>query len=428
MLVMLLVAALASIVGTRSLVDAVSGPARQLRLESLKVLALRADVVNHEQSGHIVLGGVPIDETSYLTQQDVIAREFDSTARLFARSKALAATVEKAHQSWQQGLETYHLWGKAMQTPTRADDDANRAFGASSDNTLALLDSLVVPSLHLMDRGLKRGEALERVLIMVLAALFALATGVTVYFRRRMAKDLVRPIEQLHQGVLRLQAGHFGDRIAVSRHDELGQLAAAFNAMAADLQRSHAELTVRANRDELTGLANRATFLSAVTSLLDAGGHRKGRPDSVLFVDIDDFKLVNDSVGHEGGDALLVDLAERFATCVRSQDLVARLGGDEFAIMVADDQTGSAAVRVAERILEAVRAPFVINGKPMSVTVSVGLAERLDQDVDAAGLLRQADLAMYVAKGTGKDRWQRFAGGGDGAALVGDLPEPVSPT
>ncbi|MDX6206463.1 MAG: hypothetical protein QOF39_2520, partial [Frankiales bacterium] len=94
----------------------------------------------------------------------------------------------------------------------------------------------------------------------------------------------------------------------------------------------------------------------------------------------------------------------------------------------ADDQTGSAAVRVAERILEAVRAPFVINGKPMSVTVSVGLAERLDQDVDAAGLLRQADLAMYVAKGTGKDRWQRFAGGGDGAALVGDLPEPVSPT
>jgi diguanylate cyclase (GGDEF)-like protein len=365
-------------------------------------------VVSHEQAAHIVLSGDPIDVRAYLAEQAGIAHEFDTVALVFADSKPLQATVNEAHRSWQTGLETFGLWGENVRTWHGTPDVQNRPFGASSDDTVALLDGLEGPSLDHMDQGLQRGADLETFLVVALTGLFGLASGVTVYFRRRMTRDLVRPVEQLRQGVLRLQAGQFGDRIEISRHDELGELAAAFNAMAGDLQRSHAELTLRASRDELTGLANRATFVAALTELLDADRDRDEPPESVLFVDIDDFKLVNDSVGHEGGDALLAQMAARFSKCVRGHDLVARLGGDEFAIVVTPDRDGSGAVQVADRILDAVRAPFVISGIPMCVTVSIGVAERLDETVNAAGLLRQADLAMYLAKGNGKNRFQRF--------------------
>ncbi|MEO8140883.1 MAG: bifunctional diguanylate cyclase/phosphodiesterase, partial [Gemmatimonadota bacterium] len=127
------------------------------------------------------------------------------------------------------------------------------------------------------------------------------------------------------------------------------------------------------------------------------------------FIDIDDFKDVNDSRGHEGGDALLTELATRLTGCVRAPDLVARLGGDEFAIAVMDSgASGSVAVDVAERIISALSKPFIINGDSLFVTVSIGIAQRSPETEDAAELLRQADFAMYMAKGGGKARYELF--------------------
>jgi diguanylate cyclase (GGDEF)-like protein len=134
----------------------------------------------------------------------------------------------------------------------------------------------------------------------------------------------------------------------------------------------------------------------------------RARSESVLFIDVDDFKDVNDSLGHEGGDALLIELAARLNACVRPHDLVARLGGDEFAILISEDSGGSVACEVAERILEAARAPFIADGAPLTVSVSIGVAERRPEIADSAELLRRADFAMYMAKGGGKGRYQRF--------------------
>src|SRR6202035_2967288 len=112
--------------------------------------------------------------------------------------------------------------------------------------------------------------------------------------------------------------------------------------------------------DSLTGLATRASLTERLTaSFTPARGHRE-RHESVLFLDVDDFKDVNDSLGHEGGDALLTQLAARLSDCVRPHDLVARLGGDEFAIVVLEDEDASTAVHVAERILDALHAPFAV--------------------------------------------------------------------
>jgi len=138
------------------------------------------------------------------------------------------------------------------------------------------------------------------------------------------------------------------------------------------------------------------------------GADRRSRRESVLFVDIDDFKEVNDSLGHHGGDLLLVQLAGRLSACVRAHDTLARLGGDEFAIVVVEDADESIASLLADRILNALREPFAIGGVQLSVSASIGVAQRGPDTADAAELLKSADFAMYMAKGSGKDCYQLF--------------------
>jgi diguanylate cyclase (GGDEF)-like protein len=409
MLMLLLVAAVATIVGVRGVVDEVRGTAAQLHLESKTIAVLSHDVVVHEEAAHKLLSNEPVDRSAFVQQQQQISRLFDQTALVYPTTNGMRATIVAAHQSWQKGLMTYGLWGDQVRTIQGNHAVDNPIYGASSDGVVGLLAGLEGPSLNAMDGGLNHGVDLERILIAALAGLFLLALAVTVYFRRRMAKDLLRPVATMHECVLKLQAGDYSNRIDVARRDELGELAQAFNRMADALHNSHLALTLRATHDSLTGLANRASFTERLSASFGAGSNRRTRQESLLFIDIDDFKDVNDAKGHEGGDALLIQLATRLNGCVRPPDLVARLGGDEFAIMVMEDDEGSSvAVEVAERILSALRAPFIVGDDSLVVTVSIGVAQRRPETADAAELLRQADFAMYMAKGGGKARYQLF--------------------
>src|SRR5450631_124841 len=408
--VLLLAAAAATIIGIHGVVDQVQGPARQLRLESATVATLRTKLVDHEQIAHQLLSDNPVDRSAFVQQQQEISRLFDQAVTIFPTSNGMKTTIVKAHQSWQKGLIAYGLWGDQVATLHGNHLVDNPAFGALSDSTRALLDGIEGPSLSATDQGLAYGAALERILIVSLAGFFALALVLSLYFRRRMVKDLVRPVASMHEGVLKLQDGDYHHRIEVARRDELGDLAQAFNVMADALHQSHRELTLRAAHDSLTGLANRASLTERLTASFSSGSDRRSRQESLLFIDIDDFKNVNDSMGHEAGDALLVQLAIRLTGCVRSQDLVARLGGDEFAIVVIEDadECGSVAVEIADRIQNALRAPFIVGGDRLVITASIGVAQRRPETGDAAELLRQADFAMYMAKGGGKARYQLF--------------------
>ncbi|HEY5024163.1 MAG TPA: diguanylate cyclase [Acidimicrobiales bacterium] len=417
MLALLLLAGATTIFGVKDLVDSVRGTANQLQRETVAVAALRSDVVAHEEFGHKFLSGEPANRSAYIAQQQSISRRFDDVATVFPAGTSLRATVVAAHSSWQDGLTHYGLWG--TQGPALEGNHAaeNPTYGASSDATVALLDGLAGPSLQAMQRGLSHGGELEGILIVVLSGLFGVAVVVTVYFRRRMAKDVLRPVISMYQGVLKLQEGNFAHRIAIARRDELGELTEAFNGMAGALHDNHVALTRRATYDSLTGLPNRASLVERLTASFGSNSDRRARHESVLFLDIDDFKDVNDSLGHEGGDELLVALAARLNLCVRPHDLVARLGGDEFAIVVIEDGAGSFATVIAERILEAMRVPFVVGGAPLQVSLSIGIAQRrrgtavageTGQMDEAADLLRRADFAMYMAKGAGKGRFQVF--------------------
>jgi diguanylate cyclase (GGDEF)-like protein/PAS domain S-box-containing protein len=167
------------------------------------------------------------------------------------------------------------------------------------------------------------------------------------------------------------------------------------------------QLAHQAFHDSLTGLANRALFENRVEHAL-ARARRTRRPVSVLFLDLDNFKTVNDSLGHAAGDELLVAAAERLRGCLRPADTPSRLGGDEFGIVFEDATEVEQACRVAERILAALRNPFHVRGRDVFLTASVGIAMSADGTEGADELLRNADVAMYTSKAAGKGRVEVF--------------------
>ncbi|MFG1604108.1 EAL domain-containing protein [Actinoplanes sp. NPDC049265] len=173
-----------------------------------------------------------------------------------------------------------------------------------------------------------------------------------------------------------------------------------------DRRRLERELTHQAYHDSLTGLANRTLFTDRLEHAL-ARGARDGSVVGVLFIDLDDFKIVNDTLGHATGDQLLQAVADRIAGALRADDTAARLGGDEFAALVENVQDPGAVEETATRILAALAEPILIDGGALQANASVGITTTPEADT-AAELLRQADLALYVAKGAGKNQWRRY--------------------
>jgi diguanylate cyclase (GGDEF)-like protein len=190
----------------------------------------------------------------------------------------------------------------------------------------------------------------------------------------------------------------------------VGQLAstAALNLRNAVLLRHVQDL---AERDSLTGAANRRMFQLSLERILDpdaAAPHLANTVSAVLFIDLDDFKVVNDTLGHAVGDALLVAVTERVASLVREQDLVARLGGDEFAVLTTDQPDLARARAMADRLVGELRKPYLIDGKPVHISASIGIASARDAVDGARDLVRNADVAMYMAKANGKSGFAVF--------------------
>ena len=167
------------------------------------------------------------------------------------------------------------------------------------------------------------------------------------------------------------------------------------------LRDHEARLRHQALFDGLTELANRTHFREQVAVALAATG-----PVSLLLIDLDGFKAVNDTRGHAAGDTLLCEVADRLREAVRGGDLAARLGGDEFAVLLPDCTTAEAD-RTAQRILAALLTPVSIDGSAVAVSASIGVAAADSAD-DVESLLHDADLAMYAAKNNGKGTWRRY--------------------
>ncbi|HEY0493585.1 MAG TPA: diguanylate cyclase, partial [Candidatus Dormibacteraeota bacterium] len=161
------------------------------------------------------------------------------------------------------------------------------------------------------------------------------------------------------------------------------------------------KLTHQAFHDSLTNLPNRAAFRVVLDHAVHGEEHRR---IAVLFLDLDDFKVVNDTLGHEAGDQLLAAVAKRIEATLRPGDSVARLGGDEFAVLLKNMEDESIARRVADRITRQLSTPFAIEGREVFVHASIGIAALVSGEEAAEDLLKNADVAMYIAKARGKGR------------------------
>lgn len=171
-----------------------------------------------------------------------------------------------------------------------------------------------------------------------------------------------------------------------------------------DRRKLEDSLRHQALHDDLTGLANRTLFTDRVRDALAAGNDLR----AVLFLDLDDFKLINDSLGHVVGDQVLVTVADRIQQCLRLTDTAARLGGDEFAVLLTDVYGESEVEEITNRIRHIISEPIDVSGHSLRLTSSVGIALSNDPNRTGQDLLRLADLAMYQAKNAGKDRFQTF--------------------
>jgi diguanylate cyclase (GGDEF)-like protein/PAS domain S-box-containing protein len=172
-----------------------------------------------------------------------------------------------------------------------------------------------------------------------------------------------------------------------------------------DRKRAEEQIEFHAYHDVLTNLPNRKLFTDRLTQTLSRA-RRSKKPLAVMFVDLDHFKSINDTLGHEAGDELLLQMARRLRENVRDDDTVARLGGDEFTIILAELRHPEDAISVAEKLIKAVEQPLTISGTSIEVSASIGIALYPDDGADAESLLRNADSAMYRAKEAGRNNYQ----------------------
>lgn len=221
-----------------------------------------------------------------------------------------------------------------------------------------------------------------------------------------LSRWVVAPIQRIAEAARRVALGDFAVALPGQRSDEIGDLERRFVSMAKGLERHHNEVRRIAYSDALTGLANRLAFREEVDSAILAA-RSTGRRLGLLFIDLDDFKRINDSFGHEVGDQVLIDVADRLLTTCRDADAmdctVGRLGGDEFVILVGADDVRMACEHLAHQVIESVSQPYHLAGHEAFLGASVGITLYPEDADDTRGLLKAGDIAMYESKLSGKN-------------------------
>ena len=311
--------------------------------------------------------------------------------------------------------------------------------GASSRRAPAVIGYL---RLGLTQESLRqRIHQMVASVLLFTALLVLLGTGLTIYLSRRITS----PLERLTEASQDIAEGRFDSAIEIRTNDEVADLARSFDNMRRRLSVYHAEVEERAAEltrmnqqlvreidarktaeeqvlhdalhDALTGLPNRALFMDRLTHTIQLARRRRDFIYAVLFLDIDRFKVINDSLGHIVGDDLLIAIGRRIMTCLRPGDTVARLGGDEFAILLEDISGLGNATFIAERIGAALKDPFTVSGHEVFANGSIGIALSAADYQYPGQVLRDADTAMYQAKTSSKTSYVVFEPGMHAHAL-----------
>lgn len=270
---------------------------------------------------------------------------------------------------------------------------------------------------------LPEGELLteSRRLGFIVAAITFMAMIVTIAFLFGFLRMLiVKPIRQLSDAAREVGRGRVRVSLKINSKDEIGELARSFQEMGTNLDKYHEQVRYLAYHDNLTGLPNRAMFNEYLRHAITEA--RRGLQEiAVLFLDLDNFKRINDSLGHQTGDGLLEEFSDRVLRCIRRSDVVsrnapgeatevlARWAGDEFIVLLPRPSGSAEAQRVAKRILTEVARPFKVGRHECSISTSIGIAIFPNDGVSDDKLVKSADVAMYHAKKLGRNNFQFFS-------------------
>jgi diguanylate cyclase (GGDEF)-like protein len=323
----------------------------------------------------------------YATTQGAVMVVFDLEA-VVARNMAEdeVSTVRLLKQEVEVYRHGYHP-GLSFATYRYQADDKNSLFAQ-----LGVVLELGVPT------SVYNAPLLRAVLTLLgLGLLFIL---VSAYMARRAGNHIAEPIVELNR---RVKAAHDNREVfcsPIGTDDELEDLAKAFDDRTLELQH-------QAEHDALTDLPNRVLLLDRLQQAIKRN-QRSGRKLAVLFIDLDRFKEVNDSFGHDTGDALLQVASDNIGLTLRRSDSIARLGGDEFAVLIDQVKTDERLIGIVEKILGVFREPFILEHRMIYVTCSIGVAICPDNGATAEELLRNADAAMYRAKDEGRNTYQFY--------------------
>jgi diguanylate cyclase (GGDEF)-like protein len=252
----------------------------------------------------------------------------------------------------------------------------------------------------------KRWQRLLLIAGALLVVALALGGVSGVFLQRKISQPIANLAHAMHDVTAEQ---NFEARVPISGSDEIAELGATFNSMLAELhlremqkRNAEAKLQYQALNDELTGLPNRRLLADRLSQTL-AVAAREAHLVAVLYIDLDGFKLVNDSLGHPIGDVLLGQVAARFRSRVRKADTLARIGGDEFTLVLARLASKQEAALVADHLLELLATPFSIDDHKITIGASIGISVFPEDAVDSDILFQQADCAMYAAKRNGKN-------------------------
>ena len=333
--------------------------------------------------------------------------------------RKLAEQRQAAHLHYQEKLSRFGQSALGRRQPAELVDEAVQT----------VLESLAAEAVAYLERGPGEREVVQRSLVGLAAggeaASAALAEGNPILQAFASGARVAAPGAQLQlpwaaglEGAVIPVRGESRTRGALCvctapaepfSAEALNFMEAIASVLSTGLQRIESEgrLAYLAQFDPLTGLPNRALLADRFSQMI-VQARRHARPLAVLFIDLDEFKLVNDTLGHAGGDELLKEVAVRLQSAVRSGDTVARISGDEFAVVLADLARAEDAAVVAQKVIERLAAPVDVLGQEVFVTASVGIAGFPGDGADAEALIGAADAAMYRAKQSGRNAFQFF--------------------
>lgn len=337
------------------------------------------------------------DEADYLANRraftkDLIFQTYEQLGRMIAAGPGAESQKNPILEAIQDHAEAFRKWSHSIETlhPLLAINNADTELMLPTVTRVMTLAQARASA-----ASIALNESQMRTRLAILSVGVAVA-GIGLVLSWLIGRGLTRPLRALADAMKELASGKFDVALpGLGRTDEIGGVANA-------VETFKIKAVERAHTDVLTGLANRRMFLDRV-SYAFADARRNGRAFVVHSLDLDQFKDINDTMGHPAGDWLLCHVADRLRACVRETDLVARFGGDEFAVLQTDtNDPAMDAGALAAKIGAVLSAPYVIEGTTVNVTVSVGIARYTPELAGPEAIMMQADLALYRAKEDGR--------------------------